>query len=169
MLGLDARPANNGPEVSGIEGALGQAMDTAESIAARVSSWLRQVSKENVEATLPELLEVYDDEVVFRDPMQEVHGREAFREMNLSLAARARALSFDVRETATTGDAAFIRWTMRFVPRLGPELHVDGVSFLRVPAGRVVEHVDYWDFANLIASALPGGEGLIRLLFRPFV
>mgnify|MGYP005855782839 CR=1 FL=1 len=117
-------------------------MDTAESIAARVSSWLRQVRKDSVEATLPELLEVYDEQVVFRDPMQELHGRDAFREMNLSLATKARELSFDVRETATTGDAAFLRWTMRFVPRLGPELHVEGVSFLRVPAGRVVEHVD---------------------------
>jgi hypothetical protein len=115
-----------------------------------------------------EVARLYADDMVFRDPMQTCRGKERFLAMNRKLVKMSRALRFDVSEV--TGDASlfYIHWVMTMRPVLGPEVRVEGVSRLRGRDGLVIEHVDYWDLGELLASPV-GGQALLHTLFRPFV
>jgi hypothetical protein len=111
---------------------------------------------------------LYSPTMVFRDPIQELRGIDPFLEMNRRLLGRMRQLSWDV--VASQGDEreAFLEWTMRGATRLGPVLEVSGVTRVRAHDGLVVDHRDYWDMGELVASALPSGQRLLSLLRAPF-
>jgi limonene-1,2-epoxide hydrolase len=97
----------------------------------------------------------YDPEVVFRDPLQTLHGREAFLAMNRRIVARASHLSFDVREALGSGESLFLAWSMDYRPRGGPAIVFEGATHARVRAGLIVEHRDYWDLLSSVALSLP--------------
>lgn len=139
------------------------------SVTAAVAGWLGRVTASASDRDLDEGLALYDEGVVFRDPMQETRGKEAFRDVCRSLADRSRELSFEVRSFAEAGGAGFIAWRMVLVPRVGPRMDVDGVTVLAVEGGKVTRHTDYWDFVDLAASTVPWGRGLVRRVMRPFV
>ena len=50
------------------------------------------------ERALTLLAELYDRDVLFRDPLQTLRGRDAFLTMNRRVLGRARRLSFDVKD-----------------------------------------------------------------------
>ncbi len=129
---------------------------------------LADLTRTNLEEALPALLAHYDEDLVFRDPIQTLRGRDAFARMNRSLADRSRAFRFELHDAAGAGAVAFLRWTMHFTPKLGREMSVEGVSYLRTSdAGLIVEHVDYWDLPSFFASAVPGGAAVLRTVLRP--
>jgi hypothetical protein len=129
---------------------------------------LGAMTHENLEETLPVLLAHYSEALVFRDPIQTLHGRDAFARMNRSLASRSRAFHFELHDAAGAGSVVFLRWTMHMTPKLGRAMSVEGVSYLRTDErGLVVEHVDYWDLPTFFASAVPGGAAVLRTLLRP--
>ena len=103
--------------------------------------------------------------------MQQAEGLSAFLDVNRRMGKGAKAVRFDVRDSTGDDRLFYLHWTMRFEPRLGPALSVEGVSRLRAEDGHIVEHIDYWDLGELFASALPGslGRKLVHLLFKPFV
>jgi limonene-1,2-epoxide hydrolase len=136
-------------------------------LAERLRDALVALTPEHPDAVVA-LRPLYSPTMVFRDPIQEIHGLAAFLEMNRRLLGRMRQLSWDV--VATQGDAheAFLEWTMRGTTRLGPAIEVTGVTRVRAHDGLVVDHRDYWDLGELMASALPSGQRLLTLLRAPF-
>ncbi len=134
----------------------------------RIGDLLGNLTRDNLDALLPELLAHYDDAMLFRDPIQELRGKEAFEHMNRNLAARSRSFRFDLLDRAGEGPIAFLRWRMALEPKFGRAMEVEGTTFLRAnEAGLVVEHLDYWDLASFFASAVPGGERVVRTLLKP--
>lgn len=133
----------------------------------RIAALLESFDVAKLEPFLREADELYADDVRFRDPMQAVTGRAAFREVNVGLAKNARSIRFVVHDV--TGDDArfYLSWTMTMKPKLGPELALEGVSRMIGRDGRVIEHVDYWDLAELFATPI-GGRKLVHALMRPF-
>lgn len=125
----------------------------------------------NREPFLADIRRLYDDAVFFRDPMQQAEGLAAFLEVNRRMGRGAKRVSFRVQDSTGDDSLFYLHWTMRFEPRVGPALTVEGVSRIRAEQRRVVEHIDYWDLGELFASALPRGAGrkLLHLLFKPFV
>lgn len=117
-----------------------------------------------VEALRP----LYADDVVFEDPIQRVEGVDAFLDVNRRLLARAKKLRFDLERTIGDDDELVLVWRMTFQAKVGPEVHVDGVSHLRARGGKITHHRDYWDLATLLASGVPGGERALRFALRPF-
>ena len=107
------------------------------------------------EAALPRLAELYDPEVLFRDPLQTLHGREAFLAMNRRIMARSRHLSFDVSDAIGGDGSLFLTWTMAYEPRRGPRIVFEGATHARVRDGVVTEHRDYWDLLSSVAQSLP--------------
>ena len=57
---------------------------------------------------------------------------------------------------------------MRGAAKLGPAIVLDGVTRATAKDGLIVEHRDYWDFGELLASALPGGKQMLHLMRLPF-
>jgi hypothetical protein len=114
------------------------------------------------------LLPLYDPELTFRDPIQELHGVAAFADMNHRLLARMRTLTWDVRSVKGDMSEVFLEWTMTGRLRLGPAIQVSGVTRARAVNGLITNHRDYWDLGELIASTLPGGTHLLHWLRKPF-
>jgi len=110
---------------------------------------------------------LYADDTVFRDPIQEIHGLDAFIEMNHRLLGRARSLDWEIRAMQGDEDEVFLEWTMRGKARLGPALSLEGATRATARGGKIVHHRDYWDFGELLASGLPGGMRLLHLLRGP--
>jgi limonene-1,2-epoxide hydrolase len=118
-------------------------------------------------SSLEELRPLYADDVTFEDPIQKVHGIEAFLDVNRRLARRCRELSFSIERVVGDDTECVITWHMRFRPKVGPLFELDGVSHLRAEGGKVRFHRDYWDLATLFSSAVPGGQRLLRTLLKP--
>ncbi|HET9626554.1 MAG TPA: nuclear transport factor 2 family protein [Kofleriaceae bacterium] len=113
------------------------------------------------------LAPLYDPAMVFRDPIQTIRGREEFLAMNRRLLRRMRRLTWDVTAVQGTEDEVFLEWRMQCGLRLGPSLDVDGTTRVRARGGLIVDHRDYWDLGEMIASALPGGQRLLNALRAP--
>ena len=107
------------------------------------------------DAAIERLGALYDPDMVFRDPLQTLHGRDAFLVMNRRILARARRLSFEVSEAVGGRGSVFLAWTMLYEPRLGPKLVFHGTTHARVKSGRVFEQRDYWDLLSSVAQSLP--------------
>jgi ketosteroid isomerase-like protein len=64
------------------------------------------------EAAVDRAVAYYADDVVFVDPIQTLHGRAAFVEMNKRLLGRVRELRFDVDAVTVDAENVFLAWRM---------------------------------------------------------
>jgi ketosteroid isomerase-like protein len=146
----------------------GREVDAMANVSAQVvAERLRDVYvsfDRDAEGALARLVDLYDRDVVFRDPLQTLTGREAVVAMNRRVIARARQLSFDVSDSLGRGDTFFLAWTMKYAPRRGPTFAFEGASHARVRGGVIVEQRDYWDLLSSLAERIPVVRGLYAAL-----
>jgi limonene-1,2-epoxide hydrolase len=109
----------------------------------------------------------YTDDIVFRDPIQEVRGIDAFIAMNRRLVRRMRTLQWTVTTAKGDDHDVFLEWTMRGKTKLGPTVKVDGMTHARARDGRIYDHRDYWDIGELMVSAVPGGQRMLHTVLSP--
>jgi steroid delta-isomerase len=121
-------------------------------------------------ADLDRLDEVYAATAYFRDPFNEVRGREQIRAIFARMFEHVDDCRFTFRETLVDGPGAMLTWDMTFrIRRLaapGPRT-IHGATHLRFDAaGRIAYHRDYWDAADELYAKLPVIGPLMRLLKR---
>jgi len=120
------------------------------------------------EAGIDALGELYDDHVMFRDPIQTLHGRDAVLEMNRRLVARTRGLRFEVEEAIGSPSAVHMAWTLEMTPAVGPTLRIDGMTRFRIENGKIVEHFDYWDLLGAVMDTVPLAGSVYRMIMARF-
>jgi len=120
-------------------------------------------------ATLDALCEQVTEEVHFRDPFNDIHGRDAFRHLLQDMFARSACPSFTVVEACwhDASEIGWLRWHFNAeLPVIG-RLSVEGCSrILLDEAGRVREHLDYWDSAPVYLQLPLIGSVLRRIQRR---
>lgn len=112
---------------------------------------------------LDELCTMVSDEVHFRDPFNDCHGREAFRSVFGDMLDKLGELNFEVIEQAwarqnSEQNVALIRWQLNArLSKLGNQpWSVPGCSELHFTAnGKLSAHLDYWDAAGQLYEKLP--------------
>lgn len=118
---------------------------------------------------LDRLGELYSDDVLFRDPLHEVHGLNEMRRYFTELYANVEALRFEFHGFDQVADGqGYLRWTMYYRhPRLrgGAEIAVEGCSHL-LWRERVYRHQDYFDAGALLYEHLPVLGSVIAWLKR---
>jgi limonene-1,2-epoxide hydrolase len=139
----------------------------AQGMPSRLREALVRVTPDHPDA-IEDLRSLYDRAVVFRDPIQEVRGIEAFLDVNRRLMRRMKKVAWTVKGVSGDEREIFMEWTMKATPKLGPSITVDGVTRARAVNGRIVDHRDYWDVGEMLASAVPGGARVLRALLSPF-
>lgn len=111
----------------------------------------------------------FTEDVHFRDPFNDVHGREAARHVFRHMFEHTAMVRFEVLEQIEQAEIGYLRWRFHFRLRgdRGDREPVEGVSRVVLAAdGRVREHVDYWDAAGGLYGQLPVIGGLMRWLRR---
>lgn len=118
--------------------------------------------------TLPGLVRLWTEDVVFRDPFNDVRGREASLAVYRHMYETTDDPRFDVLDVAVSDAGAFLKWRMTFRPKGKPETWtIEGMSELAFAEdGRVSAHVDYWDAAGQLYEKVAGLGLLMRWLKR---
>ncbi|HYN39435.1 MAG TPA: nuclear transport factor 2 family protein [Rhodospirillales bacterium] len=120
-------------------------------------------------ASLQQLDRLVTDDVIFRDPFNEVRGRDGMRRVFLRMFDDVVDPRFVVTATAREGNIAFVRW--RFTGQMrasrAAPLRLEGVSEILLSAdGKVSAHIDHWDAASQLYERLPLVGWLLRRLRR---
>lgn len=103
------------------------------------------------------------EDVLFRDPFNEVRGHDAMQRVFAHTLANIRDVHLTVLDTAWSGDVAFIKWEMGGRVKYLGDWRVTGMSEITFAAdGRVSAHVDYWDAAGGLYARLPLVGPLMR-------
>jgi steroid delta-isomerase len=120
-------------------------------------------------ASLSRLHEVYGAQARFKDPINDVQGLEAIRQVFEHMYRKLDAPRFVVQRALLEGDEAFLSWDFLFrLRRIGcrHEQCIRGATQLSFDAdGRVVLHRDHWDAAELYEK-LPALGPLMRWFRR---
>lgn len=112
------------------------------------------------------LAALYAADARFRDPFNDVRGREAIARIFHHMYSQVDAPRFEVLSAMRQGDAAWLEWVMHFELRGRPQ-SIAGASRLRFDRdGQVADHRDYWDAAQELYEKLPLLGGLMRWLRR---
>ncbi len=103
---------------------------------------------------LEQIDDLFTGDAVFRDPFNNVRGRDAIRRVFEHLLSEHPRTRFRVIEACPQGTGAYIRWT--FCPDDEKPLSIEGVSrVLFNTQGQALEHRDYWDSASELFARLP--------------
>ncbi len=109
----------------------------------------------------------YDPDVVFRDPIVALQGRDALKAYYADMYEDVTSVRFDFTGGIQKGDEAVVFWTMEFRTKGlkgGDPVLLDGSSHIRFggEAGKAVYHRDYFDMGALVYENVPVLGSLVR-------
>ncbi|MDU9394775.1 nuclear transport factor 2 family protein [Pseudomonas sp. zfem002] len=108
--------------------------------------------------SLGQLEKLYSADIVFRDPLHQIHGLPALRDYFAQLYANVRELRYDIHDASETRPGeGYLRWTLHVRhPRLdgGRLISLDGCSHLQWHE-RVHRHQDFFDAGALLYEHVP--------------
>ena len=102
------------------------------------------------------ILPYYDDEVYFRDSIQEIHGKKEFAAMTERLIKRSGSLKMEIKNTARNENVIFLEWIMTLSFKKYPNSSIYGSSRVTLnDAGKIIEQRDYYDLWGDIFDNIP--------------
>jgi hypothetical protein len=113
------------------------------------------------------ILPYYDDNIVFRDSIQEIRGIEDFKAMTGRLTKRSKDLRMQILGVIKHDNIVFIEWEMTIKYRKNPSSVLYGSSRLTInESGKIAEQRDYFDLWGDIFDNVPGLGKAYRKLMR---
>ena len=117
----------------------------------RYVTYLESLTPESLE----HLNEYVTSDVRFKDPFNDVVGRDAMAGGFEHMFGSLGPVNFKVRGLALDGNLCLSKWDFEASLR-GQRWTFDGMSAIVFNSnGRVVEHIDYWDAASSFYERLP--------------
>jgi len=116
------------------------------------------------------ILPYYDDDILFRDAVQEIRGKAEFTAMTRRLIERSGSLAMEVKNAVREGNVIFLEWVMTLSFNKYPRSSVYGASRVTLnDAGKIVEQRDYYDLWGDIFDNIPRfGPAYRRFMRRKF-
>lgn len=116
------------------------------------------------------ILPYYDDNIIFRDSIQEVRGIDDFRALTERLTARSQDLTMKVVRGAMQDNVIFIEWEMTIAYKKYPSSVLYGCSRLTLNAqGKIAEQRDYYDLWGDIFDNIPRfGKAYRKFMHKKF-
>ena len=97
-------------------------------------------------AAVEKMYELVTPDIHFRDPFNDLHGREPFIESMRGMVGKSREVRIRVNRYMIDGNRAFLHWSFYVDARWLGQMEIEGVSELVFnEAGLICDHVDYWD------------------------
>lgn len=107
---------------------------------------------------LQSLQQVYHPDVVFIDPVHEIHGRDALSSYFSHAYERLAHCEFIGQDKLEQDNHGFLSWRMQFShPAISKDklIVVEGCSVLRWQDGQIIYHRDYYDLSEMVYQHLP--------------
>ena len=116
------------------------------------------------------ILPYYDENIYFRDTVQELRGLEEFVAMTRRLTDRSKDLSMKIVRAAQQGRDIFIEWEMTIKFKKNPSSVIYGSSRVTLnEEGKIIEQRDYYDLWGDIFDNIPRfGKVYRRFMKRKF-
>jgi len=116
------------------------------------------------------ILPYYDDNIYFRDSIQEIHGIEEFTAMTERLTRRSKDLKMNIVKAVMEENIVFIEWEMTIKFKKNPSSVLYGSSRLTLnKEGKIKEQRDYYDLWGDIFDNIPGfGKAYRKFMIRKF-
>ena len=116
------------------------------------------------------ILPYYDNDIYFRDSVQELHGLEEFVAMTERLTKRSKDLTMKVVQATMQANTCFIEWEMTIKFKRNPSSVLYGASRLTLNKdGKIVEQRDYYDLWGDIFDNIPRfGKAYRRFMKKKF-
>ena len=125
-----------------------------------LQKWYETLSKDN----LTDIKDFYDNEVFFKDPFNEIHGREKIEKIFKDMFHKLERPHFVFIDTIQNGNQAFITWDFIFTNKK-ETYTIHGSSHLKMNAdGFIIYHRDYWDVGEELLLKLPVIKNLYGFL-----
>jgi limonene-1,2-epoxide hydrolase len=113
------------------------------------------------------ILPYYDDNIYFRDSIQEIHGIEEFTAMTERLAKRSKDLKMNIVNTIMEANLVFLEWEMTIKYKKNPSSVLYGTSRLTFnKEGKIIEQRDYYDLWGDIFDNIPRFSKAYRKFMR---
>ena len=113
------------------------------------------------------IIPYYDENIIFRDSIQELRGIEAFTAMTERLAKRSKALNMEVMRAVMEGKVLFIEWEMTISFKKNPSSVLYGTSRLTLnEEGKIIEQRDYYDLWGDIFDNIPRFNKMYRRFMK---
>jgi limonene-1,2-epoxide hydrolase len=116
------------------------------------------------------ILPYYDNNIYFRDTIQEIRGIEAFRAMTERLTKRSKDLKMNIVNAVMEENKIFIEWEMTLSFKKYPSSVLYGSSRLTLnEEGKITEQRDYYDLWGDIFDNIPRfGKAYRRFMRKKF-
>ncbi|MFO7891200.1 MAG: nuclear transport factor 2 family protein [bacterium] len=102
------------------------------------------------------ILPYYDNNIYFRDSIQEIHGIEEFTAMTERLAKRSKDLKMNIVNAVMEENLVLIEWEMTIKYKKNPSSVLYGTSRLTLnKEGKIIEQRDYYDLWGDIFDNIP--------------
>ncbi len=111
---------------------------------------------------------IYDDEVKFKDPFNEVEGVSAVHRIFAHMYENLDDPRFVIEEYIESQNVAYVKWDFNFTFKgEKKENSFEGVSRLTMNTeGKVTSHVDFWDAAEHMYEKMPLLGSILRYIKR---
>lgn len=127
--------------------------------------WLKTYNTEG-KPDWSHILPYYDENIYFRDSVQEIHGIEEFSAMTKRLTKRSKELNMNIVNAVKEGNKIFIEWEMTLSFKKYPSSILYGSSRLTIGEnGKIVKQRDYYDLWGDIFDNIPR----FRKAYRKFM
>jgi limonene-1,2-epoxide hydrolase len=116
------------------------------------------------------ILPYYDDNIYFRDTIQEIHGIKEFTAMTERLTKRSKDLKMKIVNVVMEGRIIFLEWEMTIKFKKNPSSVMYGSSRLTLnEEGKIIEQRDYYDLWGDIFDNIPKfGKAYRKFMKRKF-
>jgi len=116
------------------------------------------------------ILPYYDNNIYFRDSIQEIRGIEEFRKMTERLTKRSKDLKMNIVNASLEENKIYIEWEMTLSFKKYPSSILYGSSRLTLSeGGKIIEQRDYYDLWGDIFDNIPRfGKAYRKFMKRKF-
>ena len=116
------------------------------------------------------ILPYYDNNIYFRDSIQEIRGIEEFTAMTERLTKRSRELKMKIVNAVMEGNLIFMEWEMTIQFKKNPSSVLYGSSRLTLNGeGLIIQQRDYYDLWGDIFDNIPRfGKAYRKFMIRKF-
>ena len=102
------------------------------------------------------ILPYYDNNIYFRDTIQEIHGMKEFKAMTERLVERSKDLQMTIVNILFKGNIIFFEWEMSLSFKKYPNSKLFGASRLTLnEESKIIEQRDYYDLWGDIIDNIP--------------